>query len=200
MIVDGGRDPGRRRVEERLVVTEERTRRAGAGGGRGVRRTLVRTGVAGLVTATAVVAAPGTALAAGTIAPLLDCWSVSGTTTTLVLGYSNTKSKAATYDVGGSSNHWTPARYDGPQPDTFEVGTFHGVFRVVMASADVPTATWTLGSTTLDVGDAKAATAGCPTGTPLPASGNGTGAAVALLAAGGIGALLVRRARRRVTA
>jgi hypothetical protein len=132
--------------------------------------------------------------------PLLDCWSVGGTTTTLVLGCSKTRSTAATYDVGGSSDHWTPARYDGPQPDTPEVGTSHGAFRVVMASADVPTATWTLGSTTLAVGDAKAATASSTTSTPLPAGGNGTGVAVALLAAGGIGALLVRRARRRVTA
>ena len=199
MIGNGGRDPGHRRVEERTVVAEEPTHTVGGAAAAGIRRTVVRAGVAGLVAAAAVVASPGTAFAAGTVAPLLDCWSVSGSTTTLVLGYSNTKSKAATYDVGGSSNHWTPARYDGPQPDTFEVGTFHGVFRVTMASADVPTATWTLGSTTLDVSDAKAATASCPTGTPLPASGNGTGAAVALAAAGGVGALLVRRTRRRVT-
>jgi len=165
---------------------------------RGRRRAVVRAGVAGLVAATAVVSSPGTALAAGTITPLLDCWSVSGTTTTLVLGYSNTKSKAATYDVGGSSNHWSPSRYDGPQPDTFEVGTFHGSFSVSMASADVATATWTLGSTTLDISDAEAGTSTCPPGTALPASGNGTGAAIALVAAGGVGVLLVHRVRRRV--
>ena len=164
---------------------------------RGRRRTAVRIGVAGLVAATAVVASPGTALAAGTITPLLDCWTVSGSTTTLVLGYSNTKSKAATYDVGGSSNSWTPAKYNGRQPDTFEVGTFHGSYSVTMASSDVATATWTLGSTVLDVSDAKAATGTCPPGTSLPASGNGTGAAIALVAAGGLGVLLVHRARRR---
>ena len=161
------------------------------------RRTAVRAGVAGLVAATAVVASPGTALAAGTITPLLDCWTVSGSTTTLVLGYSNTKSKAAVYDVGGSSNHWSPARYDGPQPDTFEVGTSHGSFSVQMDSADVPTATWTLGSTTLDVSDAMAATSSCPPGTALPADGNGTGWAITLVAAGGFGLVALHRGRRR---
>ena len=161
------------------------------------RRAAVRTGVAGLVAATAVVASPGTALAAGTITPLLDCWTVSGSTTTLVLGYSNTKSKAAGYDVGGSSNHWSPSRYDGPQPDTFEVGTSHGTFSVRMDSADVATATWTLGSTTLDVSDAMAATGSCPPGTALPADGNGTGWAITLVAAGGIGLAALHRGRRR---
>ena len=164
----------------------------------GRRRTAVRVGVAGLAAATAVLASPGSALAAGTIAPLLDCWSVSGSTTTLVLGYSNTKSKAAVYDVGGSSNHWSPSRYDGPQPDTLEVGTHHGAFSVRMDAADVPTATWTLGSTTLDVSDAMAATGSCPPGTALPADGNGTGGVLALAAAAGVGLVVLHRARRRV--
>ena len=161
------------------------------------RHTVVRAGVAGLLTATAVLAAPGTALAAGTIAPLLDCWTVSGSTTTLVLGYSNTKSKSAVYDVGGSSNHWSPSRYDGPQPDTFEVGTYHGSFSVQMDSADVPAATWTLGSTTLDVSEAMAAAGSCPPGTALPADGNGTGWVITLVAAGGVGLAALHRGRRR---
>jgi hypothetical protein len=176
-------------VEDGTVVDGQRTHS-------GRWRTAVRAGVAGVVAATAVLAAPGTALAAGTITPLLDCWTVSGSTTTLVLGYSNTKSKAAVYDVGGSSNHWSPSRYDGPQPDTLEVGTFHGSFAVRMDSADVPTTTWTLGSTTLDVSDAMAATGSCPPGTALPADGNGTGLALTLVAAGGLGVLALRRGRR----
>jgi hypothetical protein len=186
--------------EERTVVAEESTHTIGTTAGDGAgrrRRAAVRTGVAGLVAAVAVVATPGSALAAGTITPLLDCWTVSGSTTTLVLGYANTKSKAATYDVGGSSNSWSPTRYNGRQPDTFEVGTFHGSYSVTMPSSDVAAATWTLGSTVLDVSDAKATTSSCPPGTSLPGDGNGTGAAVALVAAGGIGLLVVRRARRR---
>ena len=165
---------------------------------RGRRRTAVRVGVAGLVAATAVVASPGSAQAAGTIAPLLDCWTAGGSTTTLVLGYSNTKSKAAVYDVGGSSNHWSPSRYDGPQPDTFEVGTHHGSFSVRMDAADVPTATWTLGSTTLDVSDAMTAAGSCPPGTALPADGNGTGWVLTLAAAAGVGLVALHRGRRRV--
>jgi hypothetical protein len=189
--------------EERTVVVEEPTPGTGTAAGEvrsgaaHLRRTTVRTGVAGLVAAVAVVATPGSALAAGTITPLLDCWTVSGSTTTLVLGYSNTKSKAATYDVGGSSNSWSPTRYNGRQPDTFEVGTFHGSYSVTMPSSDVAAATWTLGSSVLDVSDSQAATRTCPPGTSLPGDGNGTGAAVAVAAAGGIGLLVVRRARRR---
>ena len=185
-------------AEEPTYTIGARSERTG-GGGRAARRrrAAVRAAVAGLVTALAVLATPGSALAAGSITPLLDCWTVSGSTTTLVLGYSNTKSKAATYDVGGSSNSWTPTRYDGRQPDTFEVGTFHGSYSVAMASSDVAAATWTLGSTVLDVSDAKAAAGSCPPGTSLPGDGNGTGTALALAAAGGVGLLVVRRARRR---
>ena len=181
-------------AEEPTQTVTARARR----GRHGRRRTVVRAGAAGLVAATAVLTSPGTALAAGTITPLLDCWSVSGSTTTLVLGYSNTKSKAATYDVGGSSNHWTPSTHDGPQPATFEVGTFHGSFSVTMPTADVAAATWTLGSTTLDISDAQAAAGTCPPGIALPADGNGTGWALTLVAAGGVGLLALHGARRRV--
>ena len=161
------------------------------------RRTATRGALAAAAVAVAVVATPGVASAGGTITPLVDCYTTSGSQTTLVLGYANTKGSSANYDVGGNSNHWTPAQYDGDQPGTFDVGVHHGVYQVTLPSSALSTTSWTLGSTTVNIGSAARAAGTCPAGTTLPATGNGTGPAIALAAAGLVGVVAVRRSRRR---
>lgn len=175
--------------------------RAGSDGGR-VRAAIRVIGATLLISALGATVAPGTASAAtvtskdNTVTPTLSCYTVSGSTTKLVLGYVNTKSKAVNYSVGGTSNLWSPSTYDGSQPGSYDVGSYDAVYAVTVASSDLSSVTWKLGSTTLDLGAAVADGTTCGSGTSLPAEGNGTGLAIGLLAAGAMGGLMVRRARR----
>ena len=159
------------------------------------RRLAVRGAFAALAAALALVATPGTASAAGTVTPLLDCYvQNSDGSFTALLGYSNTTGRTQTI-ARGTNNVLTPSRYDGVQPTSFKSGTFHGVFTVKLAAADVPYANWTLNGANLST--AVSTTTSCPPGTTLPATGNGTGIAIALVAAAAAGVLVVRRAVRR---
>ena len=126
------------------------------------------------------------------VTPVLNCISSNRDGSyTAVLGYKNTSQ--STYTITGSYNVITPSRYDGDQPTTFRPGTYRGVLSVTVASGS---AYWQLGSTKLTVSRTAGTT--CAAGTTLPAMGNGTGVAVALGAAGLVGAGMVRRLRRRV--
>ena len=158
------------------------------------RRVAASSVLAGLLAALSLLLGAAPAQAAGAVTPLADCYvQNSNGTYTAVLGYSNTTGRSVTIPVG-TSNTLSPTTYNGRQPTTFKSGTYHGVFNVTFTQADAAYANWTLNGTSLS---ATTAVATCPPGTTLPGTGNGTGAAFALLAAGLVGAVLVRRARRR---
>jgi hypothetical protein len=109
-----------------------------------------------------------------------------------VLGYRN-DGTATEHFRGSADNALAPARYDGAQPTKFDSGTHHGAFTVPVASGSL---SWTLEGTTVVV---SASSPACPPGSDLPADGNGTGPAIALVGAGVVGVLAVWRARRRAT-
>jgi|SRR4051794_16646757 len=141
------------------------------------------------------IAPAGAAAAAdSTPVPLLNCViPQSSGGFTAVLGYSNSSGTTVRMPLG-AKNKFTPTRYDGNQPTTFLPGEHRGVFSVRVTH---PSVKWMLGSTKLPL-DAAAAPR-CPPSTEMPEEGNGTGPAVALLAAGALGVLLIRRLRNRLS-
>jgi len=169
--------------------------------GRRTRRPLRAAALAVLTALLAVlvpVASPTPASAAGSysgsvvVFPVLNCIQ-SGTrgAYTAVLGYKNTST--GTYTLTGNYNVISPSSYNGRQPTTFKPGTYDGAFSLSVSSGTVY---WTLGTTKLTI--SRTSAAACPTDTQMPADGNGTGVVGALAVAAGLGALVVRRARRRV--
>lgn len=155
-----------------------------------------RLAAVGVLVALSLVGAPGAASAAGTVSPLLDCVvQNSNGTFTAVLGYSNTTGRAQTIAYG-YYNVITPSKYDRVQPTTFYSGTYHGVFKVTLTAYDLwSNPNWRLDGDTVDYADVTSKP--CPPSTQMPAAGNGAGPALVLLAAGVIGAFLVRRSTRR---
>ncbi|WP_104524865.1 hypothetical protein [Blastococcus atacamensis] len=145
-------------------------------------------------------ALPGVASAAPPqVTPLVDCYrqNTDGSYT-VVFGYTSTRKWTTTIDHG-SDNYLYPYKYHGSQPETFEPGTYQGVFSLRVSAADVATFRWELDRTTLTYESAASAPT-CSSSTPLPALGNGTGLAIALLAGGVFGVLFVRRIIRRAAA
>lgn len=146
-------------------------------------------------------AVPGVAAAKEpTVTPVLDCYRLnSDGTVTAVLGYVNPTAGTTTIPPG-PRNLLTPAKFQGSQPTTFLPGTQRGVFTLTLAQADLASeASWALDGTTLNYRDGKKATQ-CSPSTPLPAIGNGTGLAVALVGGGAFGVFFVRRLVRRSSA
>jgi hypothetical protein len=154
---------------------------------------------AAVVVAGAVVAlgaAPGTASAAGEITPTFSCVIKHENTWgwTAVLGYDNSSRYTVVYPVG-PGNVLTPVERNGEQPTRFEAGSHPGVLTVEFQTGN--SVTWTVGgrSVTATMNDKT-----CPSATELPEEGNGTGPAIALVAAGVVGAVAVQRVRRRAQA
>jgi hypothetical protein len=150
------------------------------------------------------VGAPGLASATtshsyGSVAPLLDCVARNDHgTITAVLGYSNTTGRTQTIPIG-VSNSISPSKYNGQQPTTFRTGTQHGVFSVRLTAAEAwSNPSWTVNGRSVN-GWTGLWAKPCPPDTTMPSSGNGTGAAIALGAAGVIGVLFIRRFLRRTT-
>jgi len=140
----------------------------------------------------ALVASPGTASAAGEVIPVLNCTKpAAGGGFTAVVGYDNTTGQEVTIPYG-KQNRIVSGQYDGAQPTVFRAGRHDGAFTVTITNSS---ATWTLGRTLLLMKPSEAPA--CPPSTELPEEGNGTGPAIALAAAGVVGAVLVHRARKR---
>ncbi|SET98682.1 hypothetical protein [Geodermatophilus poikilotrophus] len=160
------------------------------------RRLLLRAALVAVVAVVALVAVPGAASARGTVVPLLDCVVANDDGSwTAVFGYRNTSSSPVRIPTG-PRNKVTPATVGSPQPTTFQPGTHRGAFTVTVARGAGPM--WHLDGTNLA---ARRGTAtACPSSTQMPADGNGTGAAIALVAAGLVGTVAVQRARRRAPA
>lgn len=162
---------------------------------RGLLTAVAVVSVSALSTGVAVAAPPGS----NTVTPLLDCTTQnSDGSYTAVLGYSNTTGATATIPFG-PLNVITPTTYDGVQPTTFLGGTQHGVFALNVSAYDAANSnvTWQLDGHTLSWTNKDTLSSSCPTPTQLPAEGNDTGAAVALVVAGMIGVIVLVRIRRR---
>jgi hypothetical protein len=167
--------------------------------GRGRRR--LRSGLLAIAVLAVIALAPGQASASSpSVTPLLDCVQQNRDGSyTAVLGYSSSY-PGTTSIPRGSRNHLTPARYDGQQPTSYSAGTHHGVFAVSVSQQDAfhASPTWHLDGHLLRADLDTRVSASCPVPTQLPAEGNGTGAAIALVLAGVVAALVLVRARRRL--
>jgi hypothetical protein len=171
--------------------------RSGRGPGGSRRWIIARLAAVAALATVSLVGVPGTASASGTVTPLLDCVIAnSNGTYSAVLGYSNTTGRTQAFPYG-TNNVISPSKYDRAQPTSYYNGTYHGVFKVTMTVTDVYYADpyWRLNGITIDYADVTSNS--CPPATQMPAEGNGTGTAAGLLAAGVIGAVLVRRYVRR---
>lgn len=127
------------------------------------------------------------------VVPLVTCVTqAEGGRYTAVFGYNNRTSRVITVSHGDNNN----VDPSGPVPEVFQPGVHHGVFSV---------------STTVDrrveweLYDSEArayesSQPSCGPGVQMPADGNGTGAVVALVAAGAVGAVVLHRSRRGATA
>jgi hypothetical protein len=158
--------------------------------------------VVAVVAAVGLLAAPGTASAAptaastGPVTPLLDCVIKHQNTSgwTAVLGYANSSKGPVSYAVG-PDNVLTPAQRNGEQPTRFQAGSHPGDFTVEFQTGN--SVTWTVAGQSVT---ATMYSKTCPSSTELPEDGNGTGPAIALVAAGVVGAVAVQRVRRRASA
>ncbi|MGY1739305.1 MULTISPECIES: hypothetical protein [unclassified Blastococcus] len=164
-----------------------------------IRARFARLGVIAVLAALATVLTAGAASAAPDrssppdVVPLVDCIrSNADGTWTVVFGYDNRTGASVDIPVG-PANKVTPVAYGEPQPTTFVPGVQHGVFSVTVRRGGGPM--WHLGRDNL----AARRNSGpvCPPTTQLPADGNGTGTAVALGAAGLVGAAVLYRFRRK---
>ena len=165
-----------------------------------VRARLARLAAVGVIAALPVVAVPGTAAAAGSVTPMVDCYRDNGNGTFwLVIGYTNTTGAQRNYGYG-AANQVHPSRLQREQPRLFATGTVHGAWRVLLSSDEIfrQDARWVLNGTTLQYADQVQDATVCPPSTVLPADGNGIGTAVALGVAGAVGAVVLLRVRRRL--
>lgn len=159
-----------------------------------------RLGAIGVIAALTMIFSPGTASATGTVAPIVDCYRDNGDGTFwVVLGYNNTTGKQQVYSYG-TTNQVYPTRLQGQQPKQFANGTVHGAWTVRLTWSEIfqQDARWVLNGQTLRYSYYVQYATVCPPTTVLPADGNGTGTAVALGAAGVVGAAVVYRFRRRI--
>lgn len=161
---------------------------------------LARLGAIGVIAALTMIFTPGAASATGSVAPIVDCYRDNGDGTFwVVLGYSNTTARQQTYNYG-TANQVYPTRLQGQQPKQFASGTVHGAWTVRLTYSEIfyQDARWVLNGTTLRYSHYVQYATVCPPTTVLPADGNGTGTAVALGAAGVVGAAVLYRFRRKL--
>jgi len=165
-----------------------------------IRARLARLAAVGMIAALPLVAVPGTASAAGNVAPIVDCYRDNGDGTFwVVIGYNNTTGKQQTYAYG-TANQVYPTRLQGTQPKQFAAGTVHGAWRVQLTYNEIfgQAARWSLNGTTIQYSQYVQYATVCPPSTVLPADGNGIGTAVAVGGAGVVGAVMLVRFRRRL--
>ena len=160
-----------------------------------IRARVARFAAIGVIAALGPVLTPGTASAAGEITPQVNCIKrVSGDADWVaVMGYTNSSGRTVTYPLG-PGNVVTPRPQDGGQTTEFRPGTVSGAFTITMNANEQ--AVWTVSGRSVTI--TRNGAPDCPPGTQLPADGNGTGTAVALGAAGVVGAVVLVRYRRRL--
>lgn len=166
-----------------------------------IRARLARLGAIGVIAALAMIFTPATASATTGVAPIVDCYRDNGDGTFwVVLGYNNATGRQQIYNYG-TANQVYPTRLQGQQPKQFAAGTVHGAWTVRLTYQEIfyQDARWVLNGTTLRYSHYVQYATVCPPTTQLPADGNGTGTAVALGAAGVVGAAVLYRFRRRLS-
>jgi hypothetical protein len=127
------------------------------------------------------------------VVPLIDCATTNDDGSwTVVFGYDN-RGQAPVAIPQGAENKVTPSPLTGSEPTSFRPGVQHAVLAVRGTNAAAPT--WQLDGTHLVVRKSDAPE--CTAATALPATGNGTGPVIALVTAGVLGAVLLRRVERR---
>jgi hypothetical protein len=162
-------------------------------GARWVHAQVARAAFVAVLASVGLLGAAGTASAAGMVTPVLDCVTKlhGGAGWTALWGYSNSSNVPVELAVG-PDNVVTPATSNGDQPTNFEPGTHRGVFVVPFKTGN--SATWSVsGKVVTATMNAKR----CPSPTELPADGNGSGSAIAFLAAAAIGAVALHRVHRQ---
>ncbi|RBY84249.1 hypothetical protein [Blastococcus sp. TF02A-26] len=165
-----------------------------------IRARLARIAAIGVIAALATIFTPGTASATVGVAPIVDCYRDNGDGTFwIVLGYENTTGRQQIHNYG-TANQVYPTRLQGQQPKQFAAGTVHGAWTVRLSYQEIfyQDARWILNGQTLRYSYYVQYATVCPPTTQLPADGNGTGTAVALGAAGVVGAAMLYRFRRRL--
>jgi hypothetical protein len=163
-----------------------------------IRTGFARLGAIGVIAALTLVFTPGTASAAPSVTPIVDCYRDNGDGTFwVVLGYKNSYPGVKTFT--GSQNQVYPTSIGG-QPTTFYSGTYHGQWTVKLTYSQIfqQDARWVLNGTTLKYSQYVQYATVCPPSTQLPADGNGMGTVMALGAAGVFGAAVLYRSRRRL--
>ena len=169
-----------------------------AGNTRRGRPSLVtRLAVTAGVGAAAVLATPGVASAHYGQVSVTCVMSVQGGYCTAVFGYRNVTGRTGTLERG-PYNDMSPDQFDGAQVTTFDPGNHPGAFSVRVPASTSSVRWQVLGTTATASRDTSTR---CPSGTPLPADGNGLGMVIALAASGAVagGSMWVAR-RRRETA
>jgi hypothetical protein len=174
----------------------------------GVKRLAVRAVLGAAAAGLVMVATPGSASATttgigtvptNTITPILECIT-KGTdgSLTALLGYTNASKSTQTLKVG-TLNQLAPSRANGSQPTSFQPGTHHGVFSVKLSKSEYMGGDyWYVDGNFAYFGWAWTQNGPfCSAATELPATGNGTGIAIALLVAGAVGVLVVHGVVRR---
>jgi hypothetical protein len=165
-----------------------------------IRVSAARLAVIGVIAVLTTIFTPGTASAAGTVKPIVDCYRYNNDGTFwVVVGYENTTGGQKTFAYG-TANQVYPSRLHGQQPKQFANGTVHGAWRVLLTYDEIfnQNARWILNGTTLQYSYYVQYATVCPPSTVLPADGNGIGTAVAVGGAGAVGAFVLVRFRRRL--
>ncbi|MGY1716175.1 hypothetical protein ACI78R_17055 [Geodermatophilus sp. SYSU D01106] len=145
------------------------------------------------VGAAAVLATPGVASAHYGETSVTCVIPAQNGTWTAVFGYRNDTGYTGSLPVG-RYNDMSPDQFDGRQVTTFAPGNHPGAFQV-QVPASVSSVSWTVLGTTATA--KKDGSTRCPSGTPLPADGNGLGMVIALAASGAVAGGSMWAAQRR---
>ena len=84
------------------------------------------------------------------VTPVLDCWSDTGTTKTIILGYVNASASSVLIPIG-PSNYFTPGPESRGQVTTFQPGTHVGAMTITVTDAEAVGLTWHLLGETLAI-------------------------------------------------
>jgi hypothetical protein len=144
------------------------------------------------VTAGLVLAAPASAMAAGTVTPSASCyWANSDGSFTVSVGYNNTGATVS-YPVG-PLNYVTPSPQDRGQPTTFLAGNHQNIWAPTIPATDFSGgANWVVNGVSVDVSTFTACSS-----KPVNVSGSTSGYLGATGAVVGIGLYILKSPRRR---
>ncbi|MPQ97729.1 hypothetical protein GB931_07305 [Modestobacter sp. I12A-02628] len=166
-------------------------------GRRRTRARLARLVAVPAVAAVAVLVTPGTAsaYAPDPVQPQVTCIvPVADGYWTAVFGYTN-RTLTVQQEPIGPDNDFDPDKYNGAQPTTFQPGVHQGAISI-RVPANERLVKWEIYASSATA--SRETSPACPAPTQMPAEGNGTGAAIGVVAAGAVGGVVLLRTRRRL--